>query len=79
MSPQIIENVVKTSLYIENVFAVGDGQDHVSAIIQPNWQALNNLNETDYLSVEYRQEYIKNQDVQNLIKQEIIKHHFTMP
>ena len=72
VSPQIIENVVKTSPYIENVFAVGDGQDHVSAIIQPNWQALNNLNETDYLSVEYRQEYIKNQDVQNLIKQEII-------
>jgi long-chain acyl-CoA synthetase len=41
VAPQVIENVIKQSIFIEQVMVIGEGQKHPSALIEPNTDALN--------------------------------------
>lgn len=41
VAPQVIENVIKQSVYIEQVMVIGEGQKHPAALIQPNFEAVN--------------------------------------
>ena len=41
VAPQVIENVIKQSIYIEQVMVIGEGQKHPAALIQPNFEAVN--------------------------------------
>lgn len=38
VAPQLIENAMKQSLFIEQILVVGDGEKMPSALIQPNWE-----------------------------------------
>jgi long-chain acyl-CoA synthetase len=41
VSPQVVENAFKESVYIDQLMAVGEGEKFASAIIAPNFEALN--------------------------------------
>jgi long-chain acyl-CoA synthetase len=40
VSPQMVENVFKESIYIDQLMAIGEGEKFASAIITPNFEAL---------------------------------------
>jgi long-chain acyl-CoA synthetase len=41
VSPQAVENTFKESIYIDQLMAIGEGEKFASAIISPNYEALN--------------------------------------
>ncbi len=41
VAPQVIENVIKQSIFIEQVMVIGEGKKHPAALIQPNFEAIN--------------------------------------
>jgi len=41
VSPQAVENAFKESVYIDQLMAIGEGEKFASAIITPNYEALN--------------------------------------
>jgi long-chain acyl-CoA synthetase len=42
VSPQVIENIFKESSFIDQLMVVGEGEKFASALITPNFEALNN-------------------------------------
>jgi long-chain acyl-CoA synthetase len=72
VAPQIIENVMKQSRFIEQIMVVGEGQKMPAALIQLNeefvkdWGKRKGLKLGDSLS-----EMIKNQDLINRVQEEI--------
>jgi long-chain acyl-CoA synthetase len=72
IAPQLLENEMKQSRFIEQIMVVGDGQKMPGAFIQPNfdfikeWAKLHNLNIGDSL-----QEISTNEKVIERIKKEI--------
>ncbi len=38
IAPQLLENAMKQSLFIEQILVVGDGEKMPAALIQPNWE-----------------------------------------
>ena len=45
VAPQLIENAMKQSSFIEQILVVGDGEKMPAALIQPNWEWINQWNE----------------------------------
>ena len=41
VAPQLIENAMKQSSFIEQILVVGDGEKMPAALIQPNWDWIN--------------------------------------
>ena len=41
VAPQLIENAMKQSNFIEQILVVGDGEKMPAALIQPNWEFIN--------------------------------------
>ncbi len=73
IAPQVIENMLKESSYIENCMVVGENQKFASALIIPNisklhfWAAKHKVQYTD------NQELISNTEVVKIINREIEK------
>ncbi|MBD3750298.1 MAG: long-chain fatty acid--CoA ligase [Sphingobacteriales bacterium] len=57
VAPQVLENKLKESIYIEQIMVVGENRRFPSALIVPNfeklleWAARNNIKETNYKSL----------------------------
>jgi long-chain acyl-CoA synthetase len=45
VAPQLIENAMKQSSFIEQILVVGDGEKMPAALIQPNWEWINQWSE----------------------------------
>lgn len=45
VAPQLIENAMKQSSFIEQILVVGDGEKMPAALIQPNWEWVNDWSE----------------------------------
>ncbi len=60
IAPQVIENQMKQSLFIENIMVVGEGQKMPAALIQPNF--------------EYIQSWLKEKGIQEVSKEEACIH-----
>lgn len=45
IAPQLLENALKQSRFIEQVMVVGEGEKMPAALIQPNWEFINDWNE----------------------------------
>jgi len=45
VAPQVIENVMKQSRFIEQIMVVGDGEKMPAALIQPNYEFISDWNE----------------------------------
>lgn len=74
VAPQVIENLAKASLFIEQIMIVGEGEKMPTALIQPDfdyikkWAKDNNINVGNSLK-----EIVTSNDVKNTISKELDK------
>jgi len=73
ISPQTIENKFKESTLIEQLIVVGENQKFASAIISPNFNALNDWCVKNNLRIDDRNELIKHPKIVELFQREIKK------
>ena len=75
VAPQIIENMMKQSRFIEHIMVVGEGEKMPAALIQPNfefvteWAKLKNINVGST-----PQEIASNEEVKNRIQEDVDLH-----
>ncbi len=73
VAPQVVENKMKESVYIEQLMVCGAGQKTPSAIISPDFENLNTYAKEHKLSYNDKKELIVFQEIEQLIKNEIIR------
>lgn len=71
VAPQVIENQLKESPYIENCIVIGENQKYPSAIIVPNFNKLHYWAAKHKINYENNDELIENSAVINKIGREI--------
>ncbi|NME66987.1 AMP-dependent synthetase/ligase [Flammeovirga aprica] len=73
IAPQLLENKLKESFFIEQVAVIGSNQKFASALIVPNFEALERWSQEQQIAFDTKQELIKNNQVFNKFKKEIQK------
>lgn len=73
IAPQLLENKLKESFFIEQVAVIGSNQKFASALIVPNFDALEKWSKEQHIAFNSKQELVKNSDVFNKFKKEIQK------
>lgn len=71
VSPALLENELKHSNFIEQAMVVGEGEKMPAAIIQPNFDFVNNWAKEHKLSFNSNDELINNKQVINRIQEEV--------
>lgn len=71
IAPQVIENKMKESRYIEQIMVVGDGQKFVSALIVPSFINLRAWAKSNDISVESNRQIVDNTKIKELIQRDI--------
>jgi long-chain acyl-CoA synthetase len=71
IAPQPVENMLKTSPYIENAVVIGDRRRFVCALIVPNFEKLEEYARFSHIFFKDRSELVKNDKVTNFIKAEV--------
>lgn len=74
IAPQIMENVMKQSLFIEQIMVLGENEKMPCAFIQPNFENLSKwANDNNIELPKSREELVKNQKVIDLFQKEVDK------
>ncbi|MDZ4823743.1 MAG: long-chain fatty acid--CoA ligase [Flavobacteriales bacterium] len=73
ISPQLIENALKESLYIEQCMVIGDGQKFPAALIIPDYVQLRKWAGSNKVSFTADEDLAKNKQAGELIEKEIEK------
>ncbi|MBW8049162.1 MAG: long-chain fatty acid--CoA ligase [Cytophagales bacterium] len=63
VAPQVVENLFKESVFIEQLMVVGESEKFASALIAPNFEALREWCTSNNISTENKEEMIKHQEV----------------
>lgn len=71
VAPQPIENLLKTSPYIEQAVLLGDNQKYIAALIYPNFDLLDQYARAHHLSVGSRKELLQNAQIHDFLAQQI--------
>lgn len=71
VAPQLLENRLKQSRFIEQVMVVGEGEKMPAALIQPNFEFLEEWADKHEISYESLEELLKDQRVTDRIQQEV--------
>ena len=71
VSPALLENELKQSLFIEQVMVVGEGQKMPAAIVQPNFEYLNKWAKENEITCNSNEELISNKEIINRIQEEV--------
>ncbi len=71
IAPQVLENKMKESSFIEQIMAVGEGKNFVSALIVPNFANLKEWCEKNGVSTASNADIAKSEKVINLIKADV--------
>ncbi len=71
VSPALLENQLKQSLFIEQVMVVGEGEKMPAAIVQPNFDYVNTWAKENDLSFESNDNLISNKQVLDRIQEEV--------
>ena len=71
VSPVLLENQLKQSLFIEQVMVVGEGEKMPAAIIQPNFDYVNSWAKEQNISLSSNTELINNKQVIDRIQEEV--------
>lgn len=71
VAPQMIENIFKESIFIDQLMVIGEGEKHTSALISPNFEALNKWCHVKKISTSNKAELVSNTEVYALFKKEI--------
>jgi len=73
IAPQVIENILKQSNYIEQAMVVGENQKFPGAVVSPNFEELHNWAAANKIEFRTNEELIHNKDIINLVKHEIME------
>ncbi|MCY7352308.1 MAG: long-chain fatty acid--CoA ligase [Cytophagaceae bacterium] len=73
VAPQVVENKLKESMYIEQVVVVGEGQKFPSALIVPEYGALKTWCNLHEIACDTNQQMVDNEKVIEKINQEVEK------
>ncbi len=73
VAPQVIENALKESLYIEQCMVVGEGQKFAGALVVPDRIALGILAERFKIDKDAQGEWLKHASIQEIIWSDILK------
>jgi long-chain acyl-CoA synthetase len=73
VAPQVIENKMKESRYIEQIMVVGDSRKFVSALIVPSFLNLRDWAKENNLTLEDNKSIVDNSKIKELINSEIDK------
>lgn len=72
IAPQLIENTMKQSLFIEQIMVIGDGEKMPAAFIQPNFDYIKNwANKEGFAIGNSNEEIISNKNVLQKIQEEV--------
>jgi len=71
IAPQVIENKLKESMFIEQVMVIGENEKFASAIISPNLPFLHNWASLHHIDFKDNPELIQNPDVINRFQREV--------
>lgn len=71
IAPQPIENMIKTSPYVNQVVCIGDKRKFVSALIVPNWEKLEEYAKSSGISYTTRSELTKNNEILDFMLKEV--------
>jgi len=71
VAPQIVENIMKESSFIEQIMVVGENEKFCSALISPNFEYITNWGERHDLSFNSNLDLVKNETVINKLQSEI--------
>tara|TARA_Y100000815_G_C13347792_1_gene502762 strand:+ start:3212 stop:4978 length:1767 start_codon:yes stop_codon:yes gene_type:complete len=71
VAPQLIENAMKQSRFIEHIMVVGEGEKMPTALIQPNFEFVQEWASRKGLSINSNEELAKNKDVRERFQEEI--------
>lgn len=71
IAPQVLENKMKESTYIEQIMVVGEGKNYVSALIVPNFANLKEWCEKNGVKATTNAEIAQSKEVYDLIKGDI--------
>ncbi|MFL9843649.1 AMP-dependent synthetase/ligase [Flavobacterium rhizosphaerae] len=71
IAPQLIENAMKQSRFIEQVMVVGEGEKMPAAIIQPDFAFVKSWAARKGISVSSNEDIANNKEVNDRIKQEV--------
>ncbi len=74
IAPQLLENKMKESNFIEQIMVIGEGEKHPSAIIQPAFEFLKEWCNRKGIDYPNDKEVIKNQRVHDRIMKEVEKY-----
>ncbi len=73
IAPQVIENAMKQSIFIEQIMVVGEGQKFPAALIQPNFEAVNTWAEKQGITLPEKSEWTAHEKVQTKLLNEVSK------
>jgi long-chain acyl-CoA synthetase len=73
VSPQVIENKFKESIFIEQIMVVGENQKFASALIAPNFPFLHNWCSVNNINYKDNKELIRNEKIIQIYQKEINK------
>ncbi|MFV0521094.1 MAG: AMP-dependent synthetase/ligase [Mangrovibacterium sp.] len=71
IAPQMIENMLKESFFIEQVMVIGENQKFASALISPNYDYLHDWCSKNKIRYRNNAELIENKQVIECLKQEV--------
>lgn len=75
IAPQMIENDVKQSRFIEQIMVIGEGEKMPAALIQPSFENLKAWAQSEGISLsDSKSEIVKNEKVLKLFQDELDKH-----
>ncbi|MFD2561362.1 AMP-dependent synthetase/ligase [Aquimarina rubra] len=75
VAPQVIENAMKQSRFIEQIMVIGDGEKMPAAFIQPNYEFLNDWASRKGISIgSTNDEIVSNQTVIDRFQEEVDEH-----
>lgn len=73
IAPQVIENAMKQSIFIEQIMVVGEGQKFPAALIQPNFEAVIAWAEKQGITLTEQSEWVVNEKVHAKLLEEVSK------
>ena len=72
VAPQLLENALKQSRFIEQVMVIGEGEKMPAALIQPNWEFIADWNKRKNLNLPNNpSELVSNQKLIDRIQEEV--------
>lgn len=71
VAPQLIENAMKQSRFIEQIMVIGDGEKMPAAFIQPNFEFVQQWAQRKGLSLKSNEDIANSPEVKNRIQEEV--------